>query len=130
MVFNLSGFDGDSDAAVHMMTRRIWEIAVTRGGGAQPEIDQPTRPALILTDRFTEVGGDEDLAPAGLLHDAAKDHCGEPRLAENKANFVPRFEFIVRLCSASLPTDPGEIDAVCWTANGRIWSSCEAHRRT
>lgn len=39
-----------------------------------------------------EAGGDEDQTIAGLLHDAAEDHGGEPRLAGLKARFGPRIE--------------------------------------
>jgi GTP pyrophosphokinase len=57
--------------------------------------------ALVL-----KAGGDEDLAIAGLLHDAAEDHGGEPRLIEIDQRFGELIATIVRACSDSLSTDP------------------------
>jgi len=53
--------------------------------------------ALVL-----EAGGDEDLAIAALLHDAAEDHGGEQRLADIEERFGVRVAGIVRDCSDSL----------------------------
>ncbi len=142
MVFQLSGIDWDDDESVRAATQRIWKTVVTRMGGTVPQIEQPRRPVVVLTDRVTEAvgyptvlhanqarkrttipyayhllgvaglvleaGGDEDQAIAGLLHDAAGDHGGEPRLTEIKTRFGPRIESIVRACSDSLPTDPDQ----------------------
>jgi len=52
--------------------------------------------ALVL-----EAGGTEDEAIAGLLHDAAEDAGGEPRLADIRARFGKRVAKIVRACSDS-----------------------------
>lgn len=52
--------------------------------------------ALVL-----EAGGSEDEAIAGLLHDAAEDAGGEPRLADIRARFGKRVAKIVRACSDS-----------------------------
>lgn len=49
-----------------------------------------------------EAGGDEDLAIAALLHDAAEDHGGEARLTDIAARFGDRVADIVRECSDSL----------------------------
>jgi len=53
--------------------------------------------ALII-----KVGGDEDQAIAGLLHDVAEDCGGEPRLVEIAEKFGDRVAHIVRGCSDSL----------------------------
>ena len=53
--------------------------------------------ALVL-----EVGGDEDQAIAGLLHDVAEDCGGEDRLLEINQLFGDRVSLIVRGCSDSL----------------------------
>lgn len=52
-----------------------------------------------------EAGGDEDLAIAALLHDAAEDHGGETRLADIAVRFGPRVQEVVRACSDSLEPD-------------------------
>jgi (p)ppGpp synthase/HD superfamily hydrolase len=52
-----------------------------------------------------DAGGDEDLAIAALLHDAAEDHGGEDRLADIARRFGERVAAIVRECSDSLTTD-------------------------
>ena len=61
---------------------------------------------LGVSSLVIEAGGDEDQAIAGLLHDAAEDCGGEPRLVDIEARFGPRVERIVRGCSDSLTTDP------------------------
>ena len=59
--------------------------------------------ALLL-----EVGGDEDQAIAGLLHDVAEDCGGEVRLQEIAELFGDRVAHIVRGCSDSLVANDGE----------------------
>ena len=61
---------------------------------------------LGVTSLVLEAGGDEDLAIAALLHDAAEDHGGERRLADIASRFGARVAGIVRDCSDSL-TDEG-----------------------
>lgn len=60
---------------------------------------------LGVSSLVLEAGGDEDLAIAGLLHDAAEDHGGEARLADIEARFGGRVARVVRLCSDSLTED-------------------------
>ena len=48
-----------------------------------------------------EAGGDEDLAIAGLLHDAVEDAGGLPRLADVRTRFGDRVADIVLACSDS-----------------------------
>ncbi|MEZ5114657.1 MAG: HD domain-containing protein [Candidatus Nanopelagicales bacterium] len=58
--------------------------------------------ALVL-----EAGGDEDAAVAALLHDAAEDHGGRPRLADIRDRFGERVAAVVEGCSDSLTEEPG-----------------------
>lgn len=55
--------------------------------------------SLVLED-----GGSEDEGIAGLLHDAAEDQGGEPRLAEIKGRFGADVARIVRACSDAFET--------------------------
>lgn len=48
-----------------------------------------------------EGGGDEDQAIAALLHDAAEDQGGEPRIADIRVRFGERVARIVHGCSDS-----------------------------
>lgn len=57
-----------------------------------------------------EAGGDEDIAIAALLHDAAEDHGGESRLADIAERFGVRVAGIVRDCSDSLSPEGEEKD--------------------
>jgi (p)ppGpp synthase/HD superfamily hydrolase len=52
-------------------------------------------------------GGNEDAAIGALLHDAAEDHGGEPRLADIRQNFGANVASIVRECTDSME-DPKE----------------------
>ena len=61
---------------------------------------------LGVSSLVLEALGDEDQAIAALLHDAAEDCGGEPRLQEIDAMFGPRVASIVRGCSDSLAQDP------------------------
>ena len=57
---------------------------------------------LGVSSLVLEAGGDEDLAIAGLLHDAAEDHGGYVRLADIETRFGARVADVVRECSDSL----------------------------
>ena len=61
---------------------------------------------LGVSSLVVEALGDEDQAIAALLHDAAEDCGGEPRLLEIEEMFGPRVASIVRGCSDSLVEDP------------------------
>lgn len=52
-----------------------------------------------------EYGGDEDEAIAALLHDAAEDQGGDPRLRDIRNKFGDRVAGIVTACSDSLVED-------------------------
>lgn len=58
-----------------------------------------------VSSLVVEAGGDEDLAIAALLHDAAEDHGGEERLADIARRFGSRVARIVRECSDSLEAE-------------------------
>jgi len=54
---------------------------------------------LAVTATVLEYGGSEDMAIAGLLHDAVEDQGGEPRLVDIRNRFGDRVADIVRSCS-------------------------------
>ncbi len=56
---------------------------------------------LGVSSLVIEAGGDEDLAIAGLLHDAVEDAGGLPRLADVEARFGKRVADVVFACSDS-----------------------------
>ena len=60
---------------------------------------------LGVSSLVLEAGGDEDLAIAGLLHDAAEDHGGEARLVDIAQRFGERVASVVRDCSDSLTAE-------------------------
>jgi (p)ppGpp synthase/HD superfamily hydrolase len=61
--------------------------------------------SLVIEDGAGAGELSEDAAVAALLHDAAEDRGGEPRLVDIEARFGPRVAHIVRACSDSLETD-------------------------
>ena len=64
---------------------------------------------LAVSATVLEYGGSEDMAIAALLHDAAEDQGGEPRLSDIRNRFGNRVADIVRDCSDSLvDTSAGE----------------------
>ncbi len=72
---------------------------------------------LGVASLILEAGGDEDLAIAGLLHDAAEDHGGWSRLADIRERFGPRVARIVEDCSDSL--EPEESGKAPWEVRKR-----------
>lgn len=60
---------------------------------------------LGVSSLVLEAGGDEDVAIAALLHDAAEDHGGEARLTEIRDRYGARVAAVVRECSDSLGAD-------------------------
>jgi (p)ppGpp synthase/HD superfamily hydrolase len=56
---------------------------------------------LAVAATILEYGGSEDLAIAGLLHDAVEDQGGRARLADIRNRFGNRVADIVRCCSDS-----------------------------
>ncbi len=57
---------------------------------------------LAVAATVLEYGGSEDMAIAGLLHDAAEDQGGEARLADIRNRFGDRVADIVHACSDSV----------------------------
>ena len=57
---------------------------------------------LAVAATVLEYGGSEDMAVAGLLHDAAEDQRGEPRLGDIRSRFGDRVADIVHACSDSV----------------------------
>lgn len=57
---------------------------------------------LAVSGTVLEYGGDEDQAIAGLLHDAAEDQGGKPRLNDIRNRFGERVADIVQSCSDSM----------------------------
>ena len=62
---------------------------------------------LAVAATVLEYGGSEDMAIAGLLHDAVEDQGGEPRLADIRNRFGDRVADIVRSCSDSVINTAG-----------------------
>jgi len=79
-----------------------WHAGQTRKGTSIPYMSH----LLGVSSLVIEALGDEDQAIAALLHDAAEDCGGEPRLVEIDAMFGSRVALIVRGCSDSLVEDP------------------------
>jgi (p)ppGpp synthase/HD superfamily hydrolase len=57
---------------------------------------------LAVAATVLEYGGSEDMAIAGLLHDAVEDQGGEARLADIRNRFGDRVADIVHACSDSV----------------------------
>jgi (p)ppGpp synthase/HD superfamily hydrolase len=76
-------------------------VAQTRKGTRIPYVAH----LLGVSSLVLEAGGDEDLAIAGLLHDAAEDHGGAARLADIRVLFGERVASVVDECSDSLADD-------------------------
>jgi (p)ppGpp synthase/HD superfamily hydrolase len=57
---------------------------------------------LAVSATVLEYGGDEDLAIAGLLHDAVEDQGGKARLEDVRNRFGDRVARVVAACSDSL----------------------------
>jgi GTP pyrophosphokinase len=60
---------------------------------------------LAVSSLVIEHGGDEDLAIAALLHDAAEDHGGRAQLAEISRRWGPGVAEVVEACSDTLVAD-------------------------
>jgi GTP pyrophosphokinase len=68
-----------------------------RKGGEVPYLSH----LLAVASFVIEDGGDEDEAIAALLHDAAEDQGGRPRLEDIRARFGPKVAHIVEGCTDS-----------------------------
>ena len=134
---SVSGIDWDDDASIERWAYRVWQHITEDWGNDMTKApstvltDRYTEAVgyatalhanqtrkgntiayvchlLGVSSLVVEAGGDEDQAIAGLLHDAAEDCGGEPRLADIEAWFGSRVAKIVRGCSDSLTTDPDD----------------------
>mgnify|MGYP002629915942 CR=1 FL=1 len=103
MNFDLPNFGTSRFEAALMLAYRVHH-GQTRKGTHTPYIAHIFGVAAIAM----EYGADEDLAIGALLHDAAEDGGGEPRLAEIRARFGDVVGDIVLGCSDSLVEDPAE----------------------
>lgn len=63
---------------------------------------------LAVSALVLEAGGSEVQAIAALLHDAAEDCGGQPRLDDIRHRFGPKVAAIVKACSDSLVENPAE----------------------
>ena len=66
---------------------------------------------LAVAATVLEYGGSEDMAIAGLLHDAAEDQGGEPRLADIRNRFDASRHFVGFgfVASISSRASPGKV---------------------
>jgi (p)ppGpp synthase/HD superfamily hydrolase len=79
----------------------------TRSGTAAPYLAHLLAVAAATLEDAGRTGAiDEDEAVAALLHDAAEDGGGRPRLADIRARFGDRVAEIVEALSDSLDPDP------------------------
>ena len=89
--------------------------AQVRKGGPVPYVSH----LLAVASIVMEDGGDEDAVVGALLHDAAEDHGGEPRVEDIAQRFGGRVAEIVRACSDSLVEDPR--DKGPWEERKAAW---------
>jgi len=83
--------------------RALLYAAHVHGGQVRKETSIPyVAHLLAVAATVLEYGGSEDMAIAGLLHDAVEDQGGEPRLADIRNRFGDRVADIVRSCSDSV----------------------------
>ncbi len=69
---------------------------------------------LAVAATVLEYGGSEDMAIAGLLHDAVEDQGGEPRLNDIRNRFGSRVAAIVEACSDSIANSSGGEKKLQW----------------
>lgn len=94
------------------------------GAGSGPAIPYLAH-LLGVASLVLEAGGDEELAIAGLLHDAAEDHGGWDRLADIRRRFGDRVAQVVEDCSDSLEPEDAEKDS--WEERKRAHLARLAH---
>jgi len=74
-----------------------------------------------------EMGGDEDQAIAGLLHDAVEDQGGAPMLAQIRARFGDRVARIVAACTDGEP-DAKTGEKAPWRARKEAYLATLSHK--
>src|SRR5215475_7357347 len=83
--------------------RALLYVTYVHGGQVRKGTSVPYLAHLLaVAATVLEYGGDEDMAIAGLLHDAAEDQGGNRRLDDIRNRFGDRVAAIVRSCSDSL----------------------------
>jgi (p)ppGpp synthase/HD superfamily hydrolase len=83
--------------------RALVYATYVHGGQVRKETTIPyVAHLLAVAATVLEYGGSEDMAIAGLLHDAAEDQGGEARLADIRNRFGDRVADIVHACSDSV----------------------------
>ena len=97
--------------------RALLYAAHVHGGQVRKETSIPyVAHLLAVAATVLEYGGSEDMAIAGLLHDAVEDQGGEPRLADIRNRFGDRVADIVRSCSDSVVNTAAGQEKKGWRA--------------
>ncbi len=101
--------------------RALLYATYVHGGQVRKETTIPyVAHLLAVAAMVLEYGGSEDMAIAGLLHDAAEDQGGEARLADIRNRFGDRVADIVHACSDSVVNTAAGQQKEDWrTRNGR-----------
>ncbi len=112
-----------------MLGRRFEEAvlyaAVLHGDHVRKGTDTPYLAHLLgVTALVLEDGGDEDAAIAALLHDAAEDRGGRPRLEDIRRRFGEAVATMVEECSDSLSV-PGRPKEDWWPRKRRYIAHLE-----
>src|SRR6478735_5851635 len=90
----------DATALTDRFDRALLYATHVHGGQVRKQTSIPyVAHLLAVAATVIEYGGSEDMAIAGLLHDAVEDQGGEPRLADIRNRFGDRVADIVRSCS-------------------------------
>lgn len=90
--------------------RALLYATLVHGGQVRKKTSIPYIAHLLaVSATVLEYGGNEDMAIAGLLHDAVEDQGGPPRLNDIRNRFGKRVAAIVEACSDSMAnTSSGE----------------------
>jgi (p)ppGpp synthase/HD superfamily hydrolase len=93
----------DATALSDRFDRALLYATHVHGGQVRKETSIPyVAHLLAVAATVIEYGGSEDMAIAGLLHDAVEDQGGETRLGDIRNRFGDRVADIVRSCSDSV----------------------------
>jgi len=93
----------DATALTDRFDRALLYATHVHGGQVRKETSIPYITHLLaVAVTVLEYGGSEDMAIAGLLHDAVEDQGGEVRLGDIRNRFGDRVADIVQSCSDSV----------------------------
>ena len=93
----------DATALTDRFDRALLYATHVHGGQVRKQTSIPyVAHLLAVAATVIEYGGSEDMAIAGLLHDAVEDQGGETRLGDIRNRFGDRVADIVRSCSDSV----------------------------